>query len=80
MVGRNLLFSTYGAGWGDFRYDAHDDDAWLRSKETFVNRSIQIAGSFVIINSLNYQFAQSVAQHPSNISRRPSIISRLSER
>lgn len=43
-------------------------------------RSIQIAGSFVIINSLNYQFAQSVAQHPSNISRRPSIISRLSER
>ncbi len=41
LVGRNLLYSTFGAGWGEFRYSAYKDDRWLRSKETFINRSIQ---------------------------------------
>ena len=41
LVGRNLLFSTFGAGWGDFHYSAYEDPAWLRSKETFVKRSMQ---------------------------------------
>ncbi|MDJ0522512.1 MAG: GMC family oxidoreductase [Planctomycetota bacterium] len=41
LVGRNLLFSTFGAGWGGFRHSDRSEDAWLRSKETFVNRSLQ---------------------------------------
>jgi choline dehydrogenase-like flavoprotein len=40
-VGRHLISSTFAAGWGDFPYGAQEDDAWLRSKETFVNRSLQ---------------------------------------
>jgi choline dehydrogenase-like flavoprotein len=38
LVGRNLIFSTFGACWGDFRYDRHGE--WLRSPEAFVHRSL----------------------------------------
>jgi len=45
LVGRNLLYSTFGAGWGEFpytkRYRHHKDDSWLRSTESFINRSLQ---------------------------------------
>ncbi|MDA1194008.1 MAG: GMC family oxidoreductase [Planctomycetota bacterium] len=44
LVGRNLIFSTFGAGWGDFPY-AKLDPQWsavLReSREPFVNRVVQ---------------------------------------
>ncbi len=39
QVGRNLVSSTFGAGWGDFAYSKHGE--WLRSKEPFVNRVVQ---------------------------------------
>jgi choline dehydrogenase-like flavoprotein len=42
LVGRNLLFATYGAGWGDFPYG--NDAALrarLRSPEPFINRVVQ---------------------------------------
>lgn len=42
LVGRNLLFATYGAGWGDF---PHGQDAALRerlrSPNPFINRIVQ---------------------------------------
>jgi choline dehydrogenase-like flavoprotein len=45
LVGRNLLYSTYGAGWGEFPYSKrfrhHESNDWLRSQDTFVNRSLQ---------------------------------------
>ncbi len=44
QVGRNLLFATYGAGWGDFEYrrlSAAWRNALQHSKEPFVNRVIQ---------------------------------------
>lgn len=49
LVGRNLLYSTYGAGWGEFpykkKYRAHAQsdptNEWLRSRETFFNRALQ---------------------------------------
>ena len=41
LVGRHLVSSTFGAGWGDFHYDRHPDKPWLTSKDTFVNRSLQ---------------------------------------
>ena len=49
LVGRNLLYSTFGAGWGEFPYKkqyrthARNDPAndWLRSQETFLNRALQ---------------------------------------
>ncbi len=40
QVGRNLLFSGFGAGWGDFRYD-EGANSLLRSDEPFVNRMLQ---------------------------------------
>ena len=44
LVGRNLIFSTFGAGWGDFRYKDLSPE-WRRvleeSKQPFVNRVVQ---------------------------------------
>jgi choline dehydrogenase-like flavoprotein len=42
-VGRNLIFSPDGAGWGDFPHAAFSGEKakGLRSTETFVNRAIQ---------------------------------------
>ncbi|MHC5011892.1 MAG: GMC family oxidoreductase N-terminal domain-containing protein, partial [Planctomycetota bacterium] len=42
LVGRNLLFSTFGASWGDFPYAKFEARwPWLRSAEPFVNRTLQ---------------------------------------
>jgi len=41
LVGRHLIYSTFGAGWGEFRYSKQKDASWLRSKEPFINRSMQ---------------------------------------
>jgi len=42
LLGRNLLFSTYGAGWGEFPHGSNPERrAWLRSKEPFINRIVQ---------------------------------------
>ena len=42
LVGRNLLFATYGAGWGDFPYDGSEvRREWLRDKRPFINRIVQ---------------------------------------
>ena len=40
QVGRNLIFSTFGSGWGEFPYRGTPDDP-LRSQEPFVNRIVQ---------------------------------------
>jgi choline dehydrogenase-like flavoprotein len=44
LVGRNLIFCTYGGGWGDFRY-RDLTPAWRKaieeSPEPFVNRVVQ---------------------------------------
>ncbi len=39
LVGKNLLFSTFGACWADFPYAENGD--WLRSEEPFVHRSVE---------------------------------------
>ncbi len=42
LVGRNLLFSTFGVGWGDFPFrDQGGRGGWLGAEETFVNRVVQ---------------------------------------
>jgi choline dehydrogenase-like flavoprotein len=44
LVGRNLIFCTFGSGWGDFRYrDLRADwrQALQTSAEPFVNRMLQ---------------------------------------
>ena len=42
LVGRNLIFATYGAGWGEFPYDGNAARrAWLRDKRPFINRVVQ---------------------------------------
>jgi choline dehydrogenase-like flavoprotein len=42
LVGRNLMFSTFGAGWGEFPYAKHEARwPWMRSREPFVNRCVQ---------------------------------------
>ena len=45
LVGRNLLFSSFGAGWGDFRHADYAKNTIfmrrLRSEEPFVNRIVQ---------------------------------------
>ncbi len=41
LVGRNLIFSTFGAGWGDMVHaDWKDGGAWMRSEEPFINREV----------------------------------------
>lgn len=39
QVGRNLVFSTFGSGWGEFPNGGANDA--LRSQEVFVNRVVQ---------------------------------------
>lgn len=43
MVGKNLIFSTYGAGWGDFPYETFERRwPWMRDRRwPFVNRTLQ---------------------------------------
>jgi choline dehydrogenase-like flavoprotein len=42
LVGRHLMFSTFGAAWGDFPYHRFESRwPWLRSAEPFVNRYVQ---------------------------------------
>lgn len=42
LVGRNLIFSTFGAGWGEFhRSDLRARPELLASREPFVNRIVQ---------------------------------------
>ncbi len=41
QVGLNLLFSTYGACWGDFTRGRGFPAAWFDSREPFVNRALQ---------------------------------------
>lgn len=42
QVGRNLLFSSLAKGHALFRYDTHrSDEAWLRNRSPFVQRSMQ---------------------------------------
>ncbi len=42
LVGRNLLFSTFGTGWGDFPYRKDGRErTWLRDDEPWVNRAVQ---------------------------------------
>jgi len=44
QVGRNLIFATFGAGWGDFEYSRLSPEwrtALRDSKEPFINRIIQ---------------------------------------
>nr|MDJ0521538.1 GMC family oxidoreductase [Planctomycetota bacterium] len=41
QVGRNLIFSTFAAGWGDMVHaDWKDGGAWMRSDEPFINRQV----------------------------------------
>jgi len=43
LVGKNLLFSTFGSGWGDFPYERFEARwPWLRGRNPpFVNRYLQ---------------------------------------
>ena len=42
LVGKNLLFSTFGTGWGDFPYRLEGRErTWLRDEEPWVNRAVQ---------------------------------------
>ena len=43
LVGKNLLFSTYGAGWGDFPYETFESQwPWMRERKwPFVNRTLE---------------------------------------
>lgn len=41
MVGRNLLFSTYGACWGDYTRGRSGRPQWFDSTEPFLNRALQ---------------------------------------
>lgn len=41
LVGKNLIFSVFGAGWGDMVHaDWKDGGAWMRSDEPFINRQV----------------------------------------
>jgi len=41
LVGRNLIFATFGSGWGDMVHaDWADGGKWMQSTEPFVNREV----------------------------------------